>query len=311
MYLLVTGATGFVGARLGRFLTERGHRVRLATRRPTPLEDAAAGMDCSVCGDINGATDWSRALRDVEVVIHMAAPAHMRRAPSEDELDKVNVDGGVRLFRGMHEHGVRRMVYLSTVKVYGERSTGRAFTRADEPRPEDAYARSKWKAEKALTAESERLDPELVVVRAPLVHGPGAKGNLRRLMKLIRSGVPLPLKSVNNKRSMVGLHNLHDFLETCANHPRPVAGAYPVSDGEDVSTPDLIRVLSGAMNRSPRLWPMPPAVLRMAGRVTACRGAVGRLCDDLQVDIGAARRDFSWTPSRSLRDGLREMAGAA
>lgn len=303
MHILVTGATGFVGARLGKFLLARGHKVRIATRQSV----AAEGMTHFACGKIDGATDWAEGLRDIEVVIHLAAPAHRARPPSEDDLRAVNVDGSVNLLRRMHAQGARRMVYLSTAKVYGERSTGRAFAHDDAPQPQGAYAKSKRQAESALTDENSRLHAELVIVRPPLVHGPGAKGNLYRLMRLIRTGAPLPLKSVNNKRSMVGLRNLHDFLETCATHPR-AHGVYPVSDGEDLSTPRLIRVLGEEMGCKTRLWPLPPPVLRVAGRAMGCSGLVGRLCDSLQIDASRAVRELNWRPPQSLRDGLREMA---
>ena len=305
MRFLVTGAAGFIGRQLCRFLTAKGHYVRAAVHRLSVVP----ATETLVCGDIGADTDWSKALRNMDAVIHVAAPAHQRR-PDPGLLHRVNVDGSVNLMRQARSYEVPRMVYLSTIHVNGERTTIRPFSRDDVPRPRGVYAESKYQAEQALRAECAARGPGVVIVRAPLVYGPRVKGNLRLLMRAVRYGVPLPLRSVHNARSLVGTHNLCSLLETCAGHRGAVGRIYLVSDDEDVSTSALIRCMGDAAGRPARLWPFPVDALRAAGRVSGCGGWIRRLCDNLQVDISHTRRELGWRPSRSLRKGVEEMFGA-
>jgi nucleoside-diphosphate-sugar epimerase len=209
--------------------------------------------------------------------------------------------------------GVRRFVFLSSVKVNGESTDGlpRPFGARNDAKPRDPYGISKWEAEQALWEVSAKTGLEVVVVRPPLVYGPGVKGNLARLLKLVRSGVPLPLGAVENKRSLIGLDNLVDLLIRCVDHPEAADQTFLVSDGEDLSTPDLIRHMAAAMGRSPRLFPVPVSLLRLAGSALGKRAEIDRLLGSLQIDSSHTRQVLGWTPPVSIKEGIRRMVQGA
>lgn len=203
-------------------------------------------------------------------------------------------------------------MYLSSIKVNGERTAlGVPFSFSDTPAPEDAYGTSKWEAEQALWDISARTGLEVVVVRPPLVYGPGVKGNLARLLKLVRSGLPLPLGAVQNKRSLIGLNNLVDLLIRCVDHPAAAGRTFLVADGEDLSTPDLLRHMAAAMGRSARLVPVPVPLLRLAGSALGKRAEIDRLVGSLQIDSSHTRRVLGWTPPVSVEEGIRRMVQGA
>ena len=302
MKILVTGANGFVGAALCRHLAARGDEVVKAVR---------SGGDGVVVGDIGPDTDWRPALEGVEVVIHLANRAHVMDETAADPLAvfrRVNRDGSLRLAEQAAACGVRRLVFVSSIKVNGEATKGRPFTAANPPAPEDAYGVSKLEAEQGLFALSARTGLEVVVVRPPLIHGPGVKGNLRTLMKAVGNGLPLPLGLVDNRRSLIGLGNLVDLLGLCARSPQAAGRVWLARDGEDLSTPELIRRMGRALGRPARLLPVPPILLRLAGAITGRGAAVSRLLGSLEVDDGATRADLGWVPPNSVDDGLAAMA---
>ena len=312
---VVTGASGFVGSSLSKSLLYSDFRVRAAVRAGTPTElSACSGVERAIVGDIN-ATSWSSVLTRVDCVVHCAARAHVMHETAGKALAAyraVNVDGSRRLAEQAAAAGVRRLVYLSSIKVNGEDTApGASFSFSDRPAPEDAYGISKWEAEQALWEISAKTGLEVVVVRPPLVYGPGAKGNLARLLKLVRFGLPLPFSAVQNIRSLIGLDNLVDLLIRCIDHPAAAGQIFLVSDGEDLSTPDLIRHMAAAMNRSPRLFPVPISLLHLAGGACGKRAEIDRLVGSLQIDISHTRRVLGWTPPVSVQEGIRRMVQGA
>lgn len=313
MLIAVTGAAGFVGCALVKDLSARGLPVRGLTRTRNALSCAShSNFESVIVGDIHAGTDWSHSLRDVDCVIHCAARAHILREAASNTLAAyriVNVAGTRHLAEQAATFGVKRLVYLSSVKVHGEKTEeGSRFARDDKPMPEDAYGVSKWEAEQALRDVSARTGLEIVIVRPPLVYGSGAKGNFRRLLGLAASGAPLPFGAVCNRRSLAGLANLVDLLIRCVDHPAAAGQTFLVSDGHDLSTPALVRGLRRALGKSPRLLPVPPPILRLAGRITGKAAEVERLIGSLQVDITHTREILGWTPPVSVDEGLRQTA---
>jgi UDP-glucose 4-epimerase len=304
--LLVTGANGFVGAALCRELTRRGIPFIGSVRKHAGGRPARENE--FETSDLSVPVDWRPALAGCDVVIHLAARVHMMREQLADPLSvyrAVNVDATMRLARQAAELGTRRFVFVSSVKVNGERTTDRAFSAGDVPQPEDAYGKSKLEAEQALQEWSARSGVELVIVRPPLVYGQGVRANFLRLMQLVQSGVPLPLGSVHNLRSMVALDNLVDFLLLCAAHPAAAGSVWMVSDQQDVSISQLIRLIARAMNKPARLFPVPPGLLAASAAILGRRAAAGRLLDSLQVDAGPAVARLGWTPPLDVENGIR------
>jgi UDP-N-acetyl-alpha-D-quinovosamine dehydrogenase len=306
---LVTGATGFVGRALCRRLLEDGASVVAGIRQQAKLDE---GVTPVVVGEINEATDWSQALSGVDVVFHLAARAHVLRETAADplaEFRKTNVAGTERLARSAAAAGVRRLVYVSSIGVHGlYTEPGKKFSEADIPQPHNAYALSKWEAEQALTRVAGETGLEVVIVRPPLVYGPGAPGNFAQMLAVVSKGIPLPFASVRNQRSLVYVDNLADALIACTVHPAAAGQTYLVSDGEDVSTPELLRQLADVLGVPARLPPCPPVLLRLAGRLAGKREQMERLLGSLQVDSGKIRRELNWLPPYTLQQGLQATA---
>jgi nucleoside-diphosphate-sugar epimerase len=303
--VLVTGASGFVGAVLFRELVRRGHEVRAAVRSAGSPGAAPPELQQVVIPDIAAEFDRRALLEGVDAVVHLAAIAHRSGSP-EAELRRVNVDGAVRLAEAAAGF-VRRFVFLSSVKVHGEDSGSGAYGEADALEPEDSYGRSKLEAERALTGVAARSGMELVLIRPPLVYGPGVKANFLRLLGWVDSGLPLPFASVHNRRSLIYLGNLVDAIARCAEHPA-ARGPFIVSDVETVSTPDLVSRIARALGRPARFLPAPLALLRAAGTIAGRRGEVRRLIGNLVVDPSRARRMLDWRPPYTLDEGLAETA---
>ena len=311
MSIAVTGAAGFIGCALVKALSARGLPARGLVRSRNSLSCSSNPHENFIAGDIHTETDWSPGLSGVDCVIHCAARAHIMRETASNALEAyraVNVAGTRHLAEQAAALGVKRLVCLSSVKVNGENTAaGSRFAHNDKPMPEDAYGVSKWEAEQALREVSARTGLEVVIVRPPLVYGPGVKGNFRRLLQLAASGAPLPLGAVRNQRSLAGLDNLVDLLIRCVDHSAAAGQTFLVSDGHDLSTPALIRGLRRALGQSPRLLPV-PSVLRLAGKITGRAAEVERLIGSLQVDITHTREVLGWTPPVSVDEGLRATA---
>lgn len=313
MRTLVTGPSGFVGAGLIQtLLGDPAQRVVAAFRGspPSPLPSAQAVQ----VGELDAKTDWRAALDGVDAVVHLAARVHVMRDTATDPLSefrRVNVDGSLQLARQAAAAGVRRFVYVSSIKVNGEAtSPGHPFSADDEPQPKDPYGISKHEAEIGLRRLAADTGMELVVVRPTLVYGPGVRANFRSMMGWLRRGVPLPFGAIDNRRSLVARDNLCSLLSLCIRHPAAAGQTFLASDGEDVSTAQLLRRLGVALGHPARLLPVPPGVLR--GLFSALGKAdIGlRLCSSLQVDITPARERLGWKPPLTLDEGLRRAADA-
>jgi len=297
--ILVTGAQGFVGHAFCDQLDVREYLVkRIVRSHPSGSETAF--------GEFGPETDWNHALLGCDVVVHLAARVHMMRDVARDPLAEfraVNTLATLNLARQAAKSGVSRFIYLSSVKVNGEAG---AISEKDQPAPLDAYAISKWEAELGLGEIAAQTGMEMVILRPPLVYGPGVKANFLRLLKWVDHGVPLPFLSIENCRSMLYLGNLVDALMTCLEHPDVSGKTYLLSDGEDVSTPALIRLMAGAMGKPARLWPLSSRGLRLLGDLFGKTTEIDRLIGSLQVDSNAFHMDTGWVPPFTLQQGIRE-----
>lgn len=303
--ILLTGSTGFVGSALLAELKKLpDFRVVAAVRSAA----SPASDDVVVVGNIDGTTDYSAALNGVDVVVHAAARAHIMRDEVADplaEYRKVNVEGTLNLAKQAVAAGVKRFVYISSIKVNGESTTGlSAFTEADSAKPEDPYGVSKYEAEQGLRLLAQETGLEVVIIRPPLVYGPGVKANFLSLVKLSATRVPLPFGSVNNHRSMVYVGNLVSFIIHCIRHPAAANETFLVSDVEDVSLRNLVTYIRLCFGRSPRLLPVPVGLFKLAGALTGKRGMVDRLVGDLQVDSSKARSLLGWVPPYTVEQGI-------
>jgi len=307
--ILVTGANGFVGKTLTRELYARGFVTRAAVRS---AEVSVEKAEMAVLGAVDENTDWEEALVGIDVVIHLAARVHVMRDGARDSLSefrRINTAGTEHLARSAAAAGVRRLVYVSSIKVNGEATAGgNRYTELDNPSPRDAYGISKWEAEQALHRVAGETGLEVVIVRPPLVYGAGVKGNFVQLLKVLDKGIPLPLASANNLRSLVYVGNLADALIICATHHAAAGQTYLVSDGEDISTPDLLRRLGASLGRPARLIPCPSGLLRMVGYLTGKSDQIERLLGSLQVDSGKIRRELNWIPPYTAQQGLQKTA---
>ncbi len=306
---LVTGATGFIGRALSLELARRGHHTHCAVRS----RYRARGLpgQVIVVGGIDQGTDWSHALDGVSSVIHLGARVHVMQEVAGDALNafrEVNLEGTKQLARAAVARGGKRLVYVSSIGVHGNYTDDRPFTEASIPAPCSPYTVSKYEAEQSLFEIARQTDLEVVVVRPPLVYGPDNPGNFLRLLKLVQCGFPLPLSSVKNRRSIIYIGNIVDALITCVQHPGAAGSTYLVNDNGDVSTPQLIRDIARMMNRPARLWPVPPTLLRLAGRITGKSSEVDRLVRSLQIDSTKIRNELGWSPPYSTMQGLTETA---
>lgn len=307
--VLVTGANGFVGRALCSDLARRGVTVRAAVR------DAARGPglpgELVVIRAPLTAADWAPAVLGVDVVIHLAARVHVMQETATDplaEFRSVNVEGTATLARAAALQGVRRFVYVSSIKVNGEATNEKSFSPSDTPAPQDAYGVSKWEAERALARIAEETGLEVAIVRPPLVYGPGVGGNFLRLLNLVRRRIPLPFGAVDNRRSMIYNENLTDALIACAFEQNAAGKTYLVSDGEDLSTGELICRLAVALGTTARCLPVPPMLLHLAGRLTGRSAEIHRLTSSLTVDSTRIRSELDWSPPFDVGQGLAETA---
>lgn len=307
--VLVTGANGFVGRPLCEEMLRRGWRVRAAVRTPCPLP---AAVEMALIGAIDGETNWLEALREVDAVIHLAARVHVMKDVSSDPLAeflRINMHGTANLAYQAAAAGVKRFVFVSSIKVNGEQTTEtQPFAESDEPNPQDAYAISKWRAEQALWGVARESGLEVAIVRPPLVYGPRVKGNFIKLLDAVDKGIPLPLASVHNKRSLIYLDNLVDALIVCASHPNAAGATYLIRDGEDISIPDLVRQMAVALGKPAKLIPLPVMLLRGLGRMFGQRESVERIAGSLRINDDLIREELGWKPGFTLQQGLHATA---
>lgn len=306
--VLVTGAAGFVGAAITARLVADGNPVRAAVRR---FVGPPAKAETVEVGDIGTDTDWTEALRDAANVVHCAARVHLLHDDARDPLSAfraVNRDGTERLARAAAAAGVRRFVFISSIGVNGAETTSTPFSACDAPAPHSPYAVSKHEAEEALGKVAAATSMEVVVIRPPLVYGPDAPGNFAALMRAVDRGLPLPFGSVNNRRAFIAIDNLVDFVVTVLAHAPPLHGTFLVSDGEDVSTTDLLRHTALALRRPARLLPVPANWIRRTAALLGRPELGQRLCGSLEVDIGPTCSALGWRPPLSLDDALVKTA---
>jgi nucleoside-diphosphate-sugar epimerase len=305
MNILLTGAGGFIGRRLAVRLADDGHDVTRVVRRAT-----SAGQEVIV-EDLATFRDWQSILDGIDVVIHLAGRAHILDDRASDPLEafrEINTRATAALAQGAAAAGVKRFIFLSSIGVNGNVTHQRRFSAHDVPNPQSAYAVSKYEAELALKDIAASSGLKTVIIRPPLVHGPGAPGNFEKMIQWLARGVPLPLGAIlGNRRSLVGLDNLVDLIVTCLDHPKAVGQTFLVSDGEDISTAELLRRLSRSLHLAPRLFSVPPWMLRFAVRVAGKKEIAQRLLDNLQVDIAHTRETLGWTPPFSVDEGFARI----
>lgn len=308
MNILITGSNGFVGSHLARELRKQDqYNVRGAIRQSSDI--SVFDVDTTVVGNINADTEWTSALYNVDVVVHTAARVHIMSDAADDPLTNfriVNVAGTLNLARQAAALGIRRFVFMSSIKVNGEQThSGIYFTANDIPAPEDPYGISKFEAEQGLLAIAAETGMEVVIIRPPLVYGPGVKGNFASLIRLVEKGIPLPLGAIHNQRSLVALDNLIDLVVTCMEHPAAANEVFLASDGQDLSTNELLRSIAKAMGKSSRLFPVPASLLLLGATLLGRKPEAQRLLGSLQVDIAKAQNMLAWEPPFSVEEGLK------
>jgi nucleoside-diphosphate-sugar epimerase len=312
-HVLVTGANGFVGKNLCNALENNGFSVHTAVRKPD-RDKQSDSYDEHVIGDIDKHTNWNESLQGIDCVVHLAARVHVMHETVADPLEvfrAVNTDGTYNLARQAADNGVKRFIYLSSIKVNGEyTSAGKAFTADDVSTPSEPYSISKFDAEQQLGQLSIDTGMEVVIIRPPLVYGPGVKANFLSMMEWLYKGIPLPFGAIHNKRSLVAVDNLVDLIVSCISHPAAANQIFLVSDGEDLSTTDLLRRTAEVLGKPARLLPVPRRFLEFGLKLLGKSDQAQRLCGSLQVDISKTRELLGWKPPVSVDEELRKTAEA-
>ena len=305
--VLVTGASGFIGvAVLERLRLGQYGAPRAAVRRA--IANPVGDVEYVQVADAGPDSDWQKAVRGVDVIVHAAARVHASGARSRDYL-RVNTLGTLNLARQAADAGVRRFVFLSSIKVNGESTMpGCPYTADDEARPVDLYGISKHRAEQELFELSRMAGIEVVCIRPPLVYGPGVKANFLALLRWVNSGIPVPLGAVRNSRSLLALDNLVGLITKCIDHPGAANQVFLAADSEDLSTGDLVRRIGLALRRPVRLYSVPPDILRAIGALMGRSRQMSRLCDSLQIDTSKARDVLGWSPEISVERALQKTA---
>ena len=310
MRVLVTGASGFIGrAVVAELTSDSTHQIRAAVRRQVP--DIPPDVEFALV-DLAPGTDWSEAVSGIDVIVHTAARVHVVHEVSSDPLAafrRVNVDGTLAVARQAARAGVRRFIFLSSIKVNGEETApGMPFTAGDTATPVDAYGISKLEAELGLREIAATTAMEVVIIRPSLVYGPGVKANFLAMMCWLHKGVPMPLEEIHNQRSFVALDNLVSLISLCITHPAAANQVVLAADGEDLSTTEVLKRLGAALGKPARLFAVPAAVLRGVLALVGMRRVSQRLCGSLQVDISGTRELLGWSPIVTVDEALRETA---
>lgn len=306
--MLITGANGFLGQKLCKDMLQQGWRVKAATRS---LDSIIEGVEPAIVGSIDGETRWVDVLGNVDTVVHLAAHAHIIHDEATDSLAEfraVNVDGTLNLARQAVKAGIKRFLFLSTIGVNGNATHGVPFDELSKPAPYSGYTTSKYEAEQGLQEIASKSSMEVVIIRSPLVYGPNAPGNFARLINLTSKSYPLPLGAIRNQRSIISIYNLIDFIVTCIDEPQAANQIFMVSDGEDLSTTELICRLAAALNVPTRLLPVPQKFLKACFVLLGKGSLAQQLCGSLQVDITKAVKMLDWNPPVSVNEGLRHTA---
>ena len=311
MKILVTGANGFIGTQLTETLANSGHQVRNTARSIAPNNPITSEM---ITCDLESADNLDHLTAGCDAIVHLAGRAHVMSddpATSESLYLSANVDVTRRLAQSAARTGVKRMILMSSVKVNGESTTiDSPFTSQDIPNPQDPYGRSKTQAEQVLWNVASTCELEGVVIRPPLVYGPGVRANFASLIGIVNRGIPLPLGSIHNKRSFVAIDNLIDCVATALQSSNAAGQTFLVSDGQDLSTPELIRAIASSLHKSPMLIPIPTALLKLAATTAGKRNAYDRLCGSLTVDIASTKQKLSWTPPFTVQESLQRTVDA-
>jgi len=307
MKILVTGTSGFVGSELLNELRPLGHQLVIPRRSPLAVKLSVTELPIK---DIGSNTLWNRACEGVDVVIHMAGLAQVVKGGKSDDslaqLREVNTNGTLNLAQHAASFGVKRFIFISSIKVLGENTyRNNPFTETDCPNPSDPYAVSKYEAEEGLRELAKNTGMEVVIVRPPLVYGVEVKGNFLKMVAWVRSGIPLPFGAIRNKRSQIAVGNLVDFILICMDHPRAANQIFLVSDGEDLSTTDLLKRVAKLLGMPIRLFSVPMPLLVFITYLLGKETISQRLCGSLQVDISKAQELLGWTPPISVNEGLK------
>lgn len=305
MRILITGANGFVGNSLESWLEEQGYQLYLASRNGHSGSAKSIAM-----GNIETFDEWNKHLVDIDIVIHLAARVHQMDDEDNTGLlyQRTNVEATVRLAEAAAECRIKRFIFLSTIKVNGEATLkGEAFLATDPPAPQDAYGESKLQAELALKKIASSSAMELVIIRPPLVYGPGVKANFSRLVELAQGGMPVPFAGISNYRNMVSVNNLCDLIAHCIDNPRAAGGTFLVSDDKAYSTADIIREVRSILGLPHRLFYFPPDILKLLLTLVGKRAVAERLLSNIEVDITLTTKTLDWTPKYTLQQTLKKM----
>jgi len=312
--ILLTGATGFVGQRLTTELLEKKYSIVASVRKQSTNLPENIRQD--IVGDLSQNTEWGEALHNIDVVIHAASRVHVMKEASLDidpltDFRRVNVDGTLNLVQQSITAGVKRFIFISSIKVNGEMtSLGHPFTAADSISVKDPYGLSKYEAEQGLLELAKNTDMEVVIVRPPLIYGPNVKANFQSMIRWVNKGVPLPFASVRNQRSLLALDNLVDFIICCIYHPKAGNEVFLISDNEDVSMTELLQKIAKALGKRPRLFPIPVKLVWFLAKMIGKGDLCNRLFGSLQVDSSRARDLLGWKPVITMDEQLKKIADA-